>query len=86
MKTIDTKSMLLGILSTALILTLTSGKVIENVDNIDFVGTPYTVGIYNKSTKTIYIYEIKAGGRRIEEKPSLLYKLAEDGSSLKKLE
>ena len=84
MKTIDTKSLLLGVLAASLILTLTSGKVIENNDNIDFLGTPYTVGIYNKSTKTIYVYEIKMGGKKIEEKPSLVYKLAEDGSSLTK--
>jgi hypothetical protein len=85
MKTIDTKLLLLGVLTTSLIITLTSSKSIEE-NNFDFVPLPNGVGIYNKVTKTIYLYKITLGGPGIQEKPNNIYKIADDGSSLTKKE
>ena len=82
MKTIDTKSLLLGILATTLLLTLTSGKTSENDFSFQLFATPAHVGIYNNSTKTIYIYPYTMGVRGLEETPSKIYKVADDGSSL----
>ena len=84
MKTIDTKSLLLGVLATSLVLTLTSGKVSENDDNIGFVSSPTGVGIYNKTTKTIYLYRVNSMSVGIKETPENIYKVAEDGSGLTK--
>jgi hypothetical protein len=84
MKTIDTKSLLLGVLATSLVLSLTSGKIIETNDNFQFLATPTSCGIYNKTTKTIYLYQANAMGKGMDESPSRIYKLADDGSSLTK--
>ncbi len=84
MKTIDAKSLLLGILATTLVLTLTSAKMSENNDNFEFLATQTTVGIYNNSTKTIYLYPITFAGKGLEETPSRIYKVADDGSTLTK--
>ena len=83
MKIIDTKSLLLGILATSLVLILTSGKTIENDNNIDFVPCPTGTAIYNKTTKTLFLYGATFGGG-VQEKPNRIYKVAEDGSSLTK--
>jgi hypothetical protein len=84
MKTIDTKSLLLGVLATSLVLTLTSGKTIETDDNFEFFSLPISVGIYNKTTKTIYLYTTNSQGKGMDETPSRIYKIAEDGSNLTK--
>jgi len=82
MKTIDTKSLLLGILATSLVLTLTSGRTIETNDNFEFLATPASVGIFNKTTKTIYFYQTKSIGKGVNESPCCIYTVADDGSSL----
>lgn len=84
MKTIDTKSLLLGILATTLVLTLISGKTSENNASFEFLTTQAAVGLCNNSTKTIYIYPITYGAKGLEENPSRIYKVADDGSSLTK--
>ena len=84
MKTIDMKSLLLGVLATSLVLTLTSGKISENEDNIDFVASPSGVGIFNKGTRTLYMYRIGYGAASINQKPDHIYAVAEDGSGLTK--
>jgi hypothetical protein len=84
MKTIDTKSLLLGILATTLVLTLTSGKMSESNASFQFLATPATIGIYNNSTKTIYLYPFTFAGKGLEETPSRIYKVADDGSSITK--
>lgn len=81
MKTIDTKSLLLGILVTSLILALTSAKSVEN-SNLTFFSLTTSVGIYNQSTKTIYTYGINGGGTGLNETPSRIYQVADDGSNL----
>jgi hypothetical protein len=82
MKTIDTKSLLLGVSATAIVLTLTSGKMSENDTSFQFIAGGATVGVYNNSTRTIYLYPITFGGKGLEEVPTRTYKLADDGSSL----
>jgi hypothetical protein len=82
MKTIDTKSLLLGVLATALFLTLTSGKTNESDTNFQFFTTASAVGIYNNTTKTIYTYGINGMGKGLDESPSRIFKIADDGSSL----
>ena len=84
MKTIDTKSLVLGILVTVLALTLTSSKGPEN-DNLSFAGYQYGFGLFNRSTHTFYIYKQSMSGN-MPEKPSCIYKVAEDGSGLTKKE
>jgi hypothetical protein len=84
MKTIDTKSLLLGVLATSLVLFLTSGKVLDNNDNIDFVASPNGVGIFNKETKTIYLYKVNAMSVSLKETPDNIYIVAADGSFLTK--
>jgi hypothetical protein len=85
MKTIDTKSLLLGVLATVLVLTLTSSKSSEEKnDNFEFLSLPLSVGIYNKTTKTIYLYTTNSQGKGMDENPSRIYKVAEDGSSVTK--
>lgn len=84
MKTINYKSMLLGASGILLLLTLTSGKLQQSSDNITFLSTPTGVGIYNKSSKTIYLYKVTGMSVGIQETPTNVYKVADDGSSLTK--
>jgi hypothetical protein len=84
MKTIDTKSLLIGILATVLFFSLTSWKTPQDENNIDFVASPLGVGIYNKVTKTIYMYETTGRGAGISQIPSNTYIVGSDGSYLTK--
>jgi hypothetical protein len=84
MKTIDTKSLLLGAIATCLVFLLSSGKMPEQNDNISFVSSPTGVGIYNKTTRTIYLYKLTFGGLGLVEKPSNIYEVMNEGSSLTK--
>jgi hypothetical protein len=78
MKTIDTKSLLLGIFATILVFTLTSGKSSES-SNLNVSVHQFAILIHNKTTNTIYSYNKNFG---FPEKPSVVYTIAEDGSSL----
>lgn len=84
MKKIDVKSILLGVVGTALVITLTSSKTAEG-NNLEFAGYQYGFGLFNKTTNTFYIYKQGMPGS-MPEKPSFIYKVAEDGSSLSKKE
>jgi hypothetical protein len=84
MKTIDTRSLLLGVLAAGLVLTLTSSKSSES-SNLSFAGYQYGFGLFNKTTNTFYIYKQSMPGS-MPERPSYVYKVADDGSSLTKQE
>jgi hypothetical protein len=84
MKTIDTKSLLLGVLATALVFTFISSKSLEGNNDIAFLTLPAGFGAYNKTTKIIYVYKAATMSVGIKETPPDVYKLAEDGSSLVK--
>jgi hypothetical protein len=81
MKTIDTKSLLLGVFTTSLILLLTSSKAPEN-ENLQFVGTPNGIAIFNNGTKTIYQYKGTGMTGILDPKPYGVFKVTADGSSL----
>lgn len=85
MKTIDIKSLFLGVLASLLIVTLTSSKS-EEGDNIEFATASAGVGIYNKNTRTLYVYKLTFGGAGLQEKPVNTYKVSEDGSHLKSVD
>lgn len=80
MKAIDTKSLLLGAGMVLLILITTSGKQINNSNNLEVFARYAALDVYNKETRTIYEYDTKLHG--VKEKPSVTIKLSEDGSSL----
>lgn len=84
MKSIETKSFILGVLATSLILVLTSSRSIES-ENLHFIGLPNGMAVINNSTKTLYQYKGSMSGV-LDEKPYHAYKLAEDGSKLTKEE
>lgn len=84
MKTIDIKSLLLGVLATALMFTLTSSKNAED-NTLSFAGYQYGFGLFNKTTNTFYIYKQSLPGS-MPEKPSYVYKVSDNGSSLTKVE
>ena len=82
MKTVDTKSLLLGVLGSLLFISLSSSKNSEHENDMDFIGSPNSVGIYNKTTKTIYLYKVNSVGIGMQESPSAVYKVGDDGSRL----
>jgi len=82
MKTIDTKSLLLGACLTALTFILTSSKTSSEESNIELYTRLSWTYVYNKQTKILYQYGCNGTQRKIDEKPECLYKVAADGSSL----
>ena len=84
MKTIDTKSLLLGVGITILYLTLTSGKTSTENDNLMLSSVENRVVVFNKQTKILYTYPSNFG--RIAEKPFNSYQISNDGSSLTKMD
>lgn len=84
MKTIDTKSLLIGAGITFLFLTLTSGKLAEEDNNIKVFSREGFLEIYNPRTNTLYEYTPGIGARTRDGEPGTTYKIAADGSSVKK--
>ncbi len=84
MKTIDTKSLLLGVFATIAILSLTGSRMSETDDKITFASSPAAVGIYNKSTRMLYFYKGTMGGMGIQETPSNVYEVTNGGALLVK--
>lgn len=80
MKTIAPKSFLLGAFGVLILIFLLSSREPESNSNIEFVGSPYGIGIYNKDTKMLYMYINAIPGLRA--KPAQVLKVADDGSSL----
>lgn len=79
MKTIDTKSVLLGVCATLLLITLTSGKTENTGNNLDCMYNPSTgITIFNRETKTAYSYGI--GNKGIVSEPGRIFKFSNDGS------
>lgn len=81
MKTIDTKSLLLGAILSILVLTLTSGKTSSDNNEIQIFTKELYTYIFNKQTNTIYQYGKTFKGL-ITETPEITYKVAADGSSV----
>lgn len=86
MKTIDRKSLLLGILATVLFFLLSSSKSGNTENDLQLFGTPEGISIYNKSLKTIFYYKIGGFGMatHVKSDPYAVYKISEDGSGLTK--
>ncbi len=82
MKTIDTKSLLLGVLATVLVLTLTSGRTKDEENNLVITSRDRGLVVFNKQTMTIYEFYSTFGG--ISKTPGNVYKISPDGSSLQK--
>jgi len=82
MKTIDTKSVLLGATLSLVLLTLTSGKTSSDNSDLQIFTRGERTSFFNKQTKTIYEYNRTFKGL-ITETPENTYKVAEDGSSIK---
>jgi hypothetical protein len=87
MKTINTKSLLLGILATVLVFTLTSGKSSES-GNLNVSVHQFSLFVHNKTTNTLYSYAVRSSftGGGFPEKPTAIYTLGDDGSSLARKE
>ena len=81
MKTIDTKSLLLGVGLTFLVLTLISGKLSEESDNLEVSEGNAVTTVFNKQTKTVYYYYKNITGRP-NNKPNFTAKVSPDGSGL----
>ena len=79
MKTIDTKSLLLGVVATLLIFVLTSSKSSDDNNGLVFVPSAGGMGVYNPQSKMLYLY--KMWNLKINLEPSQILKPAEDGSS-----
>jgi hypothetical protein len=80
MKTIDIKSVFLGIIITTGIIVLISGKSQVVEDEFQIVPTSLGFNVYNKKTKLLYQY-IHAG-TKLRSKPENIYKIAPDGSEI----
>jgi hypothetical protein len=81
MKTIDTKSLLLGATLSVLFLTLTSSKTSSDNSDLEIFTRGNVVDVFNKQTNTIYEYPNTIKGK-ISDKPINIYKVAADGSSI----
>ena len=80
MKTLDTKSLILGACATLLIISLTSSKTTETSNNLETVGYPGGLGVFNKDTRMLYLYQYRISG--LSNKPEHTYFVASDGSNL----
>jgi hypothetical protein len=80
MKTIDTRSLFLGAVATLLIMALSGSRPADDADPITFIASPAGAGIYNKQTKTLYMYSMMMGN--LKTRPNAIYKVSEDGSGL----
>jgi hypothetical protein len=80
MKTINTKTFLFAVFACLLLISLLSSRAPQTGSNLEFLDYPYGIGIYNKETKTIYIYKstLSVG---LNPKP-FSYKVSEDGSTI----
>jgi len=81
MKTLDLKSLSLGVIVTLLFFGLTSSKSANDDNNIEVIPATPQFGLYNKSTRKVYIYNWSAVGK-ISEEPRFVYQIAPDGSSV----
>jgi hypothetical protein len=81
MKTIDTKSMLLGVLATLLVITLTGGKSSDEEGDLQIFSRESRINVFNKKTKILYEYLPTFKGK-YPEKPELIYKVSVDGSTI----
>ena len=81
MKTIDTRSLLLGAALSVLFLTLTSSKTSSDIDDLEIFARGATVDVFNKKTNTIYEYDFNMKGK-ISNTPLRTYKISTDGSSI----
>jgi hypothetical protein len=81
MKTIDTRSLLLGVGIALLFLTLTGGKKSEESADLEVSSGNNVTTVFNKQTKTIYGYYGGFKGNP-HEKPDFTAKVSADGSSL----
>jgi hypothetical protein len=81
MKTIDLKSLSVGVCATLIFFALTSGKVSDEDNNIEVVPASPQLGLFNKQTKKLYIYNFSAVGK-ISEEPRYTYQVSSDGSSI----
>ena len=81
MKTIDTKSLLLGVCITLLFLTLTSGKNAAEDNVLKVFARDKFLEIYNPSTNTLYEYGSAFVGVKTGN-PINTYKIAGDGSTV----
>lgn len=84
MKTIDKKSLLVGICASLLILTLTSGKSTDEPGQLQLSSNMDQLLVFNPKTKTLYEYKLKVKG--YDNAPNRTYKVSEDGSALTKIE
>ena len=82
MKTINLKSLLLGVVAAFLIIIMLSARAPEPTSNFEFVATHSGVGIYNKDTKTLYMYVGVGMAGALSTKPPIMYKVADDGASI----
>lgn len=81
MKTIDTKSLLLGLCLAFLFLSLTSGKRSEDDSNLKVSSGNGVTTVFNTQTKTIYGYYSNMKGKP-HSQPDFIAKVSADGSSL----
>lgn len=81
MKTIDTKSLLLGLCIAFLFLTLTSGKKSEEGSILEVSSGNNITTVFNTQTKTIYGYYGNIKGKP-HSQPDFTAKVSADGSSL----
>jgi hypothetical protein len=83
MKNVDVKSLVIGVLSTLLVLSLLSSRLPEPDSALDVGYTGAGFGIFNRRTNTIYLYK---GGTyspmEIKPKPYAVYQISENGSGL----
>ena len=82
MKTIDTKSLLLGVTLSVLFLSLTSGKTSADNNDLQFFVTAGGLNVFNKQTNTIYEYQCSIYGQIKDKPPVNIYKVGADGSSI----
>lgn len=83
MKSIDLKSLLIGVLATALVVTLMSNHVPEIEKKTELISSPAGLYIYNKETNMLHVYSMFMN--KLNTRPIAVYTIAEDGSSLSEI-
>jgi hypothetical protein len=80
MKTIDTKSLILGAALSVLFLALTSSKTSSDNSNLEIFSRGGGLDVFNRQSNTIYEYYGTVKG--VRDKPDNIYVIAADGSSI----
>ncbi|MEX1192052.1 MAG: hypothetical protein WED10_08890 [Brumimicrobium sp.] len=82
MKTIDMKSLIIGMLITGMSIALMSNSPQEKTSTLTLSNSPNGIIIYNEDTRQLFKYDIHMGN--ISVSPGKTYVVSPDGSSLSK--